>query len=164
MKTKPFYFDDDATRPPDPLVKAEMMSFLELATGNPYSLHFYGQEARLKIAKARGQVARLIGAHPDEIIFTSGGTESNNTALFGAAMNSAQRRGRIVTTAIKHQSVLNPCRVLEKRGHAVSFVRATSDGMLDLERFTSELHDPLFSISATLANNDAGTLQPRPAI
>ena len=160
MKAPNLYFDYNATSPLDPLVKAEMMAFLELATGNPSSLHSYGQEARQRIAKARGQVARLIAAHPDEIIFTSGGTESNNMVLFGAAMNSAQRRGRIVTTAIEHQSVLNPCRVLAKRGHAVSFVRATADGKFDLECFSAELHEPPLLASAMLANNDTGALQP----
>lgn len=160
MTTDPLYFDYNATTPLDPLVRAEMAVFLHDGLGNPSSLHAYGQRVRLAIAKARGQVARLVGARPDEIVFTSGGTEADNMAILGAARLAGNGCRRVITTAFEHQAVLNPCRHLAEQGHEVAFVPADADGTLDRARFAEAAREPALLAAVMLANNDTGAVQP----
>ena len=126
----PLYFDHNATTPLAPEVREEMLAVLDHAVGNPSSSHRFGEENRRTLARARERVARLVGAQPEEIYFTSGGTEANNLVLLGAAGRSSAEAGRLVTTAIEHPSVLNPCRQLAQRGRPVVFVPANSDGVV----------------------------------
>lgn len=158
--TKSLYFDYNATTPLDCEVKLEMHRFLEHAVGNPSSLHGFGQEIRITVARARGQVARLIGARPDEIIFTSGGTESNNTALAGVARMCDVNSGGIAVSTIEHQSILNPVRHLARTGYSVRFLPVTQDGTLDLDRLNEISRSSTRLVSVMLANNDTGVLQP----
>jgi cysteine desulfurase len=113
---KPLYLDYNATTPIDPRVAQAMLPYLEADFGNPSSSHWYGTRARRAVEKARTQVAALIGARPEEIVFTSGGTESNNLAVEGAALASRGRGNGIVATAVEHPAVLEACRALEARG------------------------------------------------
>ena len=153
------YLDHNATTPLDPAVRAEVAACLDSVVGNPSSIHSLGQEARRVIDKARARVARLIGAKPEEIVFTSGGTEANNLAILGAVAAMKRPRPHVVTTAIEHQSVLNPCRHIEQTGGSVTFLAVDREGLLDPASAVSSLHNDTVLASIMLANNDIGTIQ-----
>ncbi|MEW6267474.1 MAG: cysteine desulfurase family protein [Thermodesulfobacteriota bacterium] len=154
------YLDHNATTPLDPEVRAEMTACLEGVFGNPSSLHAAGQEARRVVEKARARVARLISAQPEEIVFTGGGTEANNLALFGAVTAAKRDHPHVLTTAIEHQSVLNPCRRLEQTGSSVTYLGVDREGLLDPERAVAAVRNKTVVVSIMLANNDVGTVQP----
>ena len=154
------YLDHNATAPLDPAVRVEMDAALDAADGNPSSVHAAGQAARRILDVARARVARLIGAQPEEIVFTSGGTEADNLAVLGCANAPGRERRAIAATAIEHQAVLNPCRRLAETGRRVAFLGVDRDGVLDLERARIELPEDAGLVSAMLANNDVGTIQP----
>lgn len=154
------YFDHNATTPLDPEVRAEMEACHARIFGNPSSIHSAGQEARQVIERARMHVARLIGAQPAEVIFTSGGTEANNLAIFGAAAATKPERLHVLTTAIEHQAVLNPCRRLEQAGHPLTLLPVDHEGRLDPELVAKALREDTAIISVMLANNDTGVIQP----
>jgi len=155
------YLDHNATTPLDEDVRKYMDNVGRCVFGNPSSIHYAGQDARKTIDKARADVAGLIGASPDEIIFTSGGTEANNLAVFGAtAALAGARRKHIVTSSIEHQSILNPCLQLKKQGVDISLVPVGTDGVVDPEQAISGLRDETVVVSIMLANNDIGSLQP----
>ncbi|MDD5305770.1 MAG: cysteine desulfurase family protein [Deltaproteobacteria bacterium] len=156
--------DHNATTPPDPAVRDEMAACLDGALGNPSSIHSLGQEARRVIDKARAQVARLIGAQPEEIVFTSGGTEANNLAIFGSVAATKRPRSHVVTTAIEHRAVLGPCRHIEQAGGSVTFLAVDREGLLDPASAISSLRDETVIASIMLANNDVGTVQPVAAL
>lgn len=156
----PIYFDHNATTPLDPEVQAEMEACHGRVFGNPSSIHSAGQEARRVIDRARTHVARLIGAQPAEIVFTSGGTEANNLAILGAAAAAGRERRHVLTTAIEHQSVLNPCRHLEQGGHPLTSLTVDPDGRLDPGKAAAALRDDTAIVSVMLANNDTGVIQP----
>ena len=156
----PLYFDHNATTPLAPEVREEMLAVLDHAVGNPSSSHRFGEENRRTLARARERVARLVGAQPEEIYFTSGGTEANNLVLLGAAGRSSAEAGRLVTTAIEHPSVLNPCRQLAQRGRPVVFVPANSDGVVVPEALGGAWDGGTELVSAMFANNDTGVIQP----
>ncbi len=157
------YLDHNATTPLDPEVRAELEACLDGIPGNPSSLHAAGQQARRVIDLARTRVARLIGAQPEEIIFTSGGTEANNLAILGAAAAAGPRR-RLVTTAIEHQSVLNPCLHLERSGCSVSRLPVDREGQVDPAAAGAAVREETALVSVMLANNDTGVIQPVAAI
>jgi cysteine desulfurase len=125
---KPIYFDYNATTPLDPAVLDAMLPYLSEHYGNPSSVHSFGQRVRGAVETARGHVAALIGARPPEIIFTSGGTEADNSAIFGLfgdwlnGVAGDGAPGHIITTAIEHPAVLEACAALERRGLAVTYV------------------------------------------
>ena len=154
------YLDHNATTQPDPEVLAEMMPCLEMVYGNPSSTHAFGQEARRVVDLARQRVASLIGAMPEEIVFTSGGTESNNHALWGTAEAQGRRGRHIVTTAIEHQAVLEPCRRLEQAGYRVTYVAPDRDGRVCPGAVAAAMTDETILVSVMLANNEVGTIQP----
>ena len=154
------YLDHNATTALDPAARDEMTPWLAGRVGNPSSIHSFGQEARRAIDRARARVARLIGARPEEIVFTSGGTEANNLAILGVVTASGCSRSRVVTTAIEHQAVLNPCAHVAKTGGSVTLLSVNRDGLLNEAEASSSLQDDTLLASVMLANNDIGTVQP----
>jgi cysteine desulfurase len=168
------YLDHNATTPVDPEVLDAMLPYFSGEYGNASSIHSFGQKARSAVETAREQVAALIGARPQEIIFTSGGTEGDNHAIFGiaeAATSSsagASAGGKapfpphIITTAIEHEAVLNTCQALEKRGLSVTYLAVDRDGQIDLEALRGSLREPPETALITVmhANNELGTVQP----
>jgi len=158
------YLDHNATTALDPRVRDAMLPWLGDQPGNASSTHAFGREARRAIDRARAQVARLIGAQPEEIVFTSGGTEANNLALLGAVAAAGCARPHLVTTAIEHQSVLNPCRHLERTGAALTLVPVDGEGLVDPEALLAALGDDTLLVSVMLANNDVGTVEPVAAL
>src|SRR5690606_18673027 len=140
------YLDNAATTPLDPRVRERMLDWLGTETGyaNPASTHAPGRQAAMAVERARAEVAALIGAAEDEIVWTSGATEANNLAIFGAARAHGERRGRrIITLRSEHKSVLEPCRQLAREGYDLVELPVAADGSLDLaqrsEEHTSEL-------------------------
>jgi len=156
----PIYLDYNATTPIDPEVAKAMKPFLEHYFGNPSSIHQYGITSKMAIEQARGQVARLVNARTDEIVFTSGGTESNNFALKGIAARYNGKGNHIITSAIEHPAVLNVCRYLEKNGFQISYIPVDGLGMIDLNSLKKSIKPETILISIMHANNEVGTIQP----
>ena len=152
------YLDNNATTPIDPQVLVVLNESLREVFGNASSIHREGQAARHRIEDARQSVADLIGAAAREIVFTSGGTESNNAALFGAAAREGIHH--IVTTAIEHPSVLEPMQELARRGHTLTVVKPKSDGRVDAADVIAALRDDTRLVAMMLANNETGVIQP----
>ncbi len=161
---KPIYLDYNATTPLAPEVAAAMEDCLRLHYGNPSSSHVYGVETRQLVEEARRQVAELLGAAPGEIIFTSGGTESNNMAIIGAVRALPTRGGHIVTTAVEHPAVTEVCRYLEREGYRVTWVPVDSLGRVDPDDVRRSIAPDTVLISVMHANNEVGTIQPVAAI
>lgn len=155
------YLDHNATTPLREEVVEALRPFLGEAFGNPSSLHGYGRRVREAVEEARGRVARAIGADPSEVIFTSGGTEANNMALFGV-VNSVrdQRRRKVLVSSIEHPSVLEAAKALRRKGWDVHFLPVTPEGRVDLERAEGLIDDRTLLVSVMLANNETGVLQP----
>ncbi|MGA2400340.1 MAG: aminotransferase class V-fold PLP-dependent enzyme [Syntrophobacteraceae bacterium] len=157
---KQIYLDNNATTRLHPKVLEEMLPYLSNNYGNASSIHWFGQEARRGMDRARERVANFIGASVNEIVFTSGGTEADNQALLGIADAVGKPGSRIITTAIEHQAVLNSCRYLEKKGFRVTYLSVDSQGRVDLESLADSIDDDVILISVMLANNEVGTIQP----
>jgi cysteine desulfurase len=156
---KPVYLDYNATTPVDPDVLKAMLPYLGDEFGNPSSAHALGRRARDAVEAARGEVASLIGAMPDEILFTSGGTEANNIAIRGTA--SANRaRNAIVTTAIEHPATEACCAYLESQGKKVTRVAPNVDATVDPEKFIAAIDDNTALATIIHAQNETGTIQP----
>ena len=154
------YFDNSATTPLDPRVREAMEPFLADTFGNPSSLHVEGRQAREAVEQARDQVARLVGATPDEIVFTGSGTEADNLALIGALPADGAASAHIVVSAIEHPAILATCRHLERLGVTVSEVQPDPDGILDPTAVASAIRTNTRLVSVMAANNVVGTLQP----
>jgi len=154
------YLDNIATTPILPEVLEAMLPYLKDAYGNPQSLHGWGDKAREAIEDARGKVAALIGAQPEEIIFTSSGTEANNFAIKGLALAQQSRGKHIVVSAIEHFSVLHSARTLEKRGFELTQVPVDRYGMVDPDEVARSLRKDTVLVSIMHANGEAGTIQP----
>jgi cysteine desulfurase len=152
------YLDNNATTPLDPAVLAAVETALRDVFGNASSIHKEGQSARRGIEDARESVARLIAAEARDVIFTSGGTESNNAAIFGAAGHDG--RHHIVTTAIEHPSVLEPVAELQSRGHSVAIVPPSRSGVVAAEAVIDALRPETRLVAMMLANNETGVIQP----
>lgn len=157
---KPVYLDYNASTPIDPAVIEEMLPYLRDRFGNPSSSHLYGREAKEGIEEARGRAAALINAKASEVVFTSGGTESNNIALCGTAFANRKKRRRIVTCVTEHPAVLNPCRWLQKQGFDVKYVGVDRFGMVNLEHLERLVDNSTNLVSVMHANNETGTIQP----
>jgi len=165
---KPIYLDYNATTPLDPLVVDAMEPFLREQFGNPSSTHAYGQVAHEAIVHARAQVARLLGATPSEITFTSGGTEATNHALKGivlqALLGSHRDRPHIITSTVEHPATSETCAYLERLGCRITRIPVNRYGVLDLDALERALRQPTTLVSVMHASNEVGTLQPIPAV
>lgn len=157
---KRIYLDNSATTPVDPEVLEAMMPFLTNKFGNASSIHFFGQEARAAVDKARHQVASLIGARANEIIFTSGGTEANNLAIRGLLEFNAKYGKHIITSAIEHPAVKNVCESLERNGYEITYLPVYEDGIVRIEDVKSAIREDTVLVSVMMANNEIGTIQP----
>ncbi|MCA1815962.1 MAG: cysteine desulfurase [Acidobacteria bacterium] len=154
------YLDNSATTPVDPRVVEAMLPFLTEKFGNPSSVHFYGQEARAAVDRARREVAALINARPNEIVFLSGGTEANNLAIRGVAESSAEHGRHVITSQIEHSSTRGVCDQLERRGYEVARLPVYEDGVVRVEDVRAALRPDTVLVSVMLANNEIGTVQP----
>jgi cysteine desulfurase len=154
------YFDYNSTTPVDREVLEAMLPYFGDAFGNASSIHSPGQTARMAVERARESVALLIGAKQSEIVITSGGTEADNLAVFGAVAASGNERKHVVTTAIEHHAVLNSCQELERRGVGVTYVRVGSEGVVDPTDVRRAIRPETVLISVMAANNELGTIQP----
>ncbi|MGB7729141.1 MAG: aminotransferase class V-fold PLP-dependent enzyme, partial [Candidatus Acidiferrum sp.] len=159
---KRIYLDHNATTPVDPAVLEAMLPYFSGDFGNASSIHTFGQRARSAVETAREQVAALINARPLEIIFTSGGTESDNHAIFGIVRQAlaGAPAAHIITTAIEHEAVLNTCQALEMQGVAVTFLPVSRDGLIDFEALRKTVRPETVLITVMHANNEIGTIQP----
>jgi len=163
------YLDFNATTPVEPQVLDAMLPYLSGDFANAASIHTPGQRARAAVETAREQVAALIGARPQEIVFTSGGTESDNHAIFGilspsftslTSSISATSSPHIITTTIEHEAVLNTCQALEKQGVSVTYLPVDRDGLVNLESFRRAIRPESVLATVMHANNELGTVQP----
>jgi len=158
---QPIYLDYQATTPMDPRVLEAMMPYFTYKFGNPHSRsHSYGWEAEEGVEKARGQVAKLIGADEKEVIFTSGATESNNLAIRGVAEFYKDRKNHVVTTVTEHKCVLDTCRHLEQNGFEVTYLPVQKNGLVDLEQLKAAITDKTVVVSIMAVNNEIGVIQP----
>ncbi len=155
------YLDHAAGKPVDERVLAAMLPYFTQHYGNPSSAHTPGNEARAAIDAARGSVAALIGAAKrEEIIFTSGATESNNLALKGAALRNKDRGNRVITSSIEHMSVMNTCKELGKQGFEIVYLPVDKYGVVDVRALEKEVSDKTVLVSVMYANGEIGTIQP----
>src|SRR2546425_3272322 len=154
------YLDHSATTPVDPRVVEAMMPYLTERFGNASSVHFFGQEARAAVDRARREVAALVGARPNEIVFLSGGTEANNLAIRGLCEASESHGRHLITSDIEHSCVRGICEALEKRGWEVTRLPVYDDGVVRVEDVRSALRPDTVLITIMLANNEIGTIQP----
>ena len=159
MEKKPIYLDYNATTPVDPRVAEAMKPYLYEVFGNPSSVHPYGVQARLAVENARVQVAALLGCSPAEIIFTSGGTEANNMAIKGVATAYRERGAHIITSAVEHPAVLEPCRYLEGQGYRLTVLPVDEYGMVDPSAVKQALTPETILVAIMHANNEVGTIQ-----
>ena len=157
---KRVYFDHNATTPVAPEVLAAMLPYFSESYGNASSIHAYGQDARGAVERARSSVAALLGAQAAEIMFSSGGTESNNQAIFGVLAGAAGHGKHVITSAIEHDAVLDPCEELEKRGVAVTVLPVGDDGLVNPEDVRRAIRPETALITLMLANNELGTIEP----
>jgi cysteine desulfurase len=155
------YLDHNATTPMDPLVADRMAQAMREVWGNASSVHHFGQQAKAALDEARGSVGSLIGADASEIVFTAGGTESDNLAIRGAA-EAIEPSGRkhLVTSAIEHEAVLNTMKALARRGWRITIVSVDASGVVSLERMREAIADDTALVSVMHANNEIGTIQP----
>jgi cysteine desulfurase NifS/selenium donor protein len=156
----PIYLDYNASTPIDPAVAEAMLPYLHGHFGNPSSSHGYGLEAKRALEQARGQLAALLGCSTEEIVFTSGGSESNNTVIKGVAAAERGRGRHIVTSAIEHPAVIEPCRALEAEGFRITSVGVDAQGRVDPEEIARAVTSETILISVMHANNEIGTVQP----
>lgn len=180
MAMKRVYLDHNATTPVEPSALDAMLPYLSGEFGNAASIHTFGQRARAAVETAREQVAALIGARPQEIVFTSGGTEADNHAIFGTVaalvswpaapsknpLDDLERRlsiahlKHVITTNIEHEAVLNTCQELEKRGVAVTYLAVDREGLISPDQLRRALRKETVLITVMHANNELGTVQP----
>jgi cysteine desulfurase len=157
---KPIYLDYNATTPIDPKVLESMLPYFQSNFGNPSSSHIYGRIPKKAVEKSREQVATLIGANIDEIIFTSGGTESDNHAIIGTALANKEKGKHIITSIIEHPAVLEPCRYLERLGFRITYLPVDEYGLVNPEDVQAAINDNTILITIMHANNEVGTIEP----
>ena len=163
-KDKPIYLDHNATTPIDPEVARAMQPFLEQYFGNPSSVHLYGIQTKKAVEEARRQMAALLNCNPDEVVFTSGGTEANNYAIKGAAFQLRDRGNHIITTTIEHPAVTEVCQFLESQGFRITYVAVDETGLVNPADIEKAITPGTILISVMHANNEVGTIQPIKAI
>ena len=153
------YLDNNATTAVEPAVLEAMLPYFSSDFGNASSIHTFGQRARAAVETARDQLAALLNARSQEIIFTSGGTESDNHAIFGIVAASTARTKHVITSTIEHEAVLNACQVLEKQGVAVTYLPVSREGLIDLNELRKAIRPDTVLITIMHANNELGTVQ-----
>jgi len=154
------YLDNAATTPIDPRVLTSMLPYLKERYGNPSSLHFNGRIANGAIEESREVIAKIIGAERDEIIFTSGGTESDDLAIFGIARGNKDRGGHIIVSSIEHKAVLDSCKRLEKEGFEITYLSVDKNGIISLDELKKSIRPDTILVSIMYANNEIGSIQP----
>lgn len=154
------YLDYAATTPTDPRVVLEMQPYFNEIFGNPSSLHHFGQEAKGAVELAREKIASLIKAKSEEIVFTSGGTESDNFAIKGVVFANEKKGNHIITSTIEHHAVIEPCKFLEKRGFFVTYIPVDEYGFVNPDDIKKTITDKTILISIMHANNEIGTIEP----
>jgi cysteine desulfurase len=157
---KQIYLDYNASTPIAPEVKAAMQPYIEEFYGNPSALHFAGVQGKKAVEYARGQVAAMLNCSSHEIIFTSGGSESNNHVLKGVFQTYKEKGNHIITTQIEHPAILNPCKYLEKLGAEITYVGVDQYGRVNPQDIEKAITDQTILISVMHANNEVGTIQP----
>ncbi len=157
---KPIYLDYNGTTPHDPEVIAAMRPFLETEFGNPSSSHWYGVAPHQAVENARRQVAGLLNCSPDEVFFTSGGTESNNHAIRGTVLTLAHKGNHIITSTFEHPAVLEVCRYLETQGFETTYLPVDGDGLINPADVSKAIRSQTVLITIMHANNEVGTVQP----
>ncbi len=157
---KRIYMDHSATTPVHPAVLEAMLPYFTKNFGNASSVHSFGRDAKNAIESAREKIADFIGAQPNEIIFTSGGTESDNFAIEGVAFENSKKGNHIITSVIEHHAVLNTCKHLESHGFQVSYVSVDEHGIVDLDHLKSLIRDETILITIMHVNNEIGTIEP----
>jgi cysteine desulfurase len=155
-----YYFDHNATTPVSPEVREALIECLGEVYGNASSIHHFGQAAKQRLETGRRQIAALLNCEPREIVFTSGGTEADNLAVFGAVRASCHERKHVITTAIEHPAVLGPCRQLEREGVDVTYLPVSPDGVVSPDDVRRAIRPGTALISVMHANNELGTIQP----
>src|SRR5579872_6318073 len=160
MLVRRVYLDYNATTPVAPEVLAAMLPYFSAEYGNASSIHTFGQRARGAVEEARESVAALLGAHASEIMFSSGGTESNNHAIFGVVGAAPGKSKHVITSTVEHVAVLDPCRALEKQGVAVTFLPVDGEGLVNPEDVRRAIRPETVLITIMLANNELGTIEP----
>ncbi len=157
----PVYLDNHATTPLDPRVLEAMLPFLTSKFGNAASnSHPFGWEAAAAVEAARRQIANIIGASPQEIVFTSGATESDNLAVAGVAEACSSKGNHIITAVTEHKAVLDTCKHLEKHGYRVTYLPVKADGLIDLDQLKDSFTEGTILVTIMAANNETGVLQP----
>lgn len=156
----PIYLDHNASTPVAPAVLEEMLPWLTGSGANPSADHAPGRRARHAIERARAQVSQLLDCTPEQVVFTSGGTESNNMAILGSARAAPADRRQIVTTAVEHPAVLRPCAALQKEGFRIDRAAVGSDGTIDVDAVRAMMGPQTALVTAMLANNETGALLP----
>jgi cysteine desulfurase NifS/selenium donor protein len=157
---EPIYLDYNATTPLDPRVIEAIRPYLERYFGNPSSIHSFGIQSKIAVENARKQMASLLNAHSDEIIFTSGGTESNNFALKGIAFSKRKKGDHIITTSTEHPAVTEVCHYLEREGFNITWLPVDETGLVDPAEVAKAITPKTILISVMHANNETGTIQP----
>lgn len=154
------YLDHAATSPTDPRVVEKMLPYLTENFGNPSSIHSFGRESRKWLDSTRELIAQEIGAHPNEIVFTSGGTEADNMAILGSALAREKQGRHIITTKIEHHAVLHTCNRLEEMGFDVTYLDVDESGRISAEQVKDALRDDTILVTVMYGNNEVGTIQP----
>ena len=163
MNKQIIYLDHAATTPVEPEVADAMQPYLSTEYGNPSATYTLGYNARIAIDEARDTFGYYLNCSPQEIIFTSGGTESDNLAIFGTVYQKQKelgKKGHIVTSNIEHPAVLEPCRFLEGQGHKISEVKTSKNGIVDVDEVMKQINEQTILVSIMMANNEIGTIQP----
>ena len=156
---KKIYFDNNATTPVDPAVRKAMLPYLDDRFGNPSSIHNLGEEARWGAEKAREQVASLVNCHPDRVVFTSGGSEANNFAIW-SAVNAYPEKKHIISSQVEHASVLKPLDFLQRKGYEIELLPVNDRGGLDCEALAAAIRADTVLVSLMGANNETGVIWP----
>lgn len=159
LENGPLYLDSAATTPVDPRVKEVMLPYFDEIFGNPSSSHIYGKQAKRAIEIARGHIANLINAIPNEVYFTSGATESINWAIKGYLEANSNKGNHIITVKTEHKAVLNTCSYLESKGFEVTYLDVDSNGLISIENLRSVIKDSTVLISVMYVNNEIGVIQ-----
>ena len=154
------YFDNSATTRIKEDVLTEMFPYLSREYGNPSSLYSIGRKSKRAIEEARKRVASLINCKPEEIYFTSCGSESDNTALKGIAYENERKGRHIITTKIEHPAILETCKFLEKQGFEITYLNVDNQGFVDLKELKRSITEKTILISIMFANNEIGTIEP----